>query len=196
MKQDWHCIAFTRTVGWEARDREDDELEDYAGLVAWAVGRGLVSSLDGEDLLGQARSRPVEAERTLVEARALRALIYQVLRRVGQGLAPDAGRLEALNGWVGRFGADRRLALTEGGVEWSWQSDPYGLDGMLAPLVWDVAELLTSRESGRLRLCDGDDCGWLFIDASRNRSRRWCDMSDCGNRAKARRFRERQREEG
>lgn len=196
MKQEWDSIEFTHTVGWEERDREDDALGDYGALVAWSVGRGLLEAEDGEALLTQARARPVEAERTLVEAHALRALVYHLLRRVAQGSGPDGGRLEVLNGYVRRYGGDRRLALTDGGVRWGWQRDLYRLDVVLGPLVWDVVELLTSPESERLRLCDGDGCGWLFVDASRNRSRRWCDMSDCGNRAKARRFRERQRAEG
>lgn len=57
-----------------------------------------------------------------------------------------------------------------------------------------AAALLTAEEVERLKLCDAHDCGWLFVDASRNRSRRWCDMADCGNRAEARRFRERRSE--
>lgn len=194
MELDWHCIDFTRTVGWEARDREDDELEDFPGLVAWATRRGLLDPMEADDLLAQARNRPGDAAQALEDAKALRALVYQILRRMGRGADPGEGRIEELNGYMRRYLPDRRLAARASGVAWSWRSDPYRLDRMLAPVVWDVAELLTSEEVERLKLCDGDECGWLFIDGSRNRSRRWCDMSDCGNRAKARRFRERQRE--
>src|ERR671930_579256 len=62
-------------------------------------------------------------------------------------------------------------------------------DDVLAPVVWSAAELLTSGPLERVRECPGDDtCGWLFLDTSRNGSRRWCDMRTCGNRAKARRY--------
>ncbi len=56
-----------------------------------------------------------------------------------------------------------------------------------------MAELLVAPELARVRLCEGDDCGWLFVDGSRAGSRRWCDMSDCGNLAKVRAFRARNR---
>jgi predicted RNA-binding Zn ribbon-like protein len=53
-----------------------------------------------------------------------------------------------------------------------------------------AAELLQSEELGRVRRCDGEDCRWLFLDTSRSRNRRWCDMADCGNTAKVRRYRQ------
>jgi len=69
------------------------------------------------------------------------------------------------------------------------------LTSMLWPVAVSAAGLLTSPQLVRLRDCANTACGWLFIDHSKNASRRWCDMGECGNRAKARRFRERQRSE-
>lgn len=63
------------------------------------------------------------------------------------------------------------------------------------PIVYSAAKLLASSGLDRVRQCAGDDCGWLFLDTSRNHSRRWCDMADCGNRAKARRHYRRTRSE-
>jgi predicted RNA-binding Zn ribbon-like protein len=65
------------------------------------------------------------------------------------------------------------------------------LDGMLAPIAWSAVELLRGGELDRVKTCGKESCGWLFVDRSRNRSRRWCDMSDCGNAEKARRFHQR-----
>jgi predicted RNA-binding Zn ribbon-like protein len=64
---------------------------------------------------------------------------------------------------------------------------------MLAPIVKSAADLLLSDMLDRVKQCEGDPCGWLFLDTSRNRSRRWCSMEDCGNRAKARRFYQRKK---
>jgi len=73
------------------------------------------------------------------------------------------------------------------------------MEDELTSLLWPVARaataLLTSSDLARVRECADDACGWLFLDHSRNGSRRWCDMADCGNRAKARRYRERRKEE-
>jgi len=77
---------------------------------------------------------------------------------------------------------------------WRWEFvDGEELDSMLWPIVRDAAELLTSRDFDRVTECSGSDCTWLFADKSRNRSRRWCDMAECGNRSKARRFYRRQK---
>jgi predicted RNA-binding Zn ribbon-like protein len=81
--------------------------------------------------------------------------------------------------------AHRPREITDGARGLAWA--PLA-DDVLAPVVWSAAELLTSGPLERVRECPGDDtCGWLFLDTSRNGSRRWCDMRTCGNRAKARR---------
>jgi predicted RNA-binding Zn ribbon-like protein len=74
----------------------------------------------------------------------------------------------------------------------TWQDLP-ALDQMLWPIVRSTADLLTSGELERVRQCPGEECGWLFLDASRSGRRQWCDMAECGNLAKVRRFRERAR---
>ncbi len=193
MRTDWECIAFTKTVGWQPRDRSDDELVDYAGLVAWGARRGLIDAHERRDLLTEAARRPQEAEETAREARSLRTLLYQIFSRIGRRSDPEPARVDELNGYLRRFLPERRLSVVDGHARWTWRTDPSSLDGFLADVVWSATELLTGRELERLRLCDADDCGWLFIDVTKNRSRRWCDMSDCGNRSKVRRFRERRR---
>lgn len=196
MRLEWHCIRFTQTVGWEARDSQEERLADYGGLVDWCRERGIISADHADEALAQASKRPEEARAAVEDARALRLAIYRTLTAVGANRDPDPDSLEELNAYLQRGLPARRLTVTPEGAEWTWQLDPVRLDRLLAPIAWSAASLLTSPEVERLSLCAADDCGWLFIDASRNRSRRWCDMSDCGNRAKVRRFRSRQREAG
>ncbi|HSH12932.1 MAG TPA: CGNR zinc finger domain-containing protein, partial [Desulfurivibrionaceae bacterium] len=88
--------------------------------------------------------------------------------------------------------AQARLVPGEDHFEWGW-SDAGGLRRLLWPIVRSAAELLTSEKLERVGQCAGDSCGWLFLDTSRNRSRRWCEMEHCGNRAKARRHYRRQK---
>jgi predicted RNA-binding Zn ribbon-like protein len=88
--------------------------------------------------------------------------------------------------------ARSRLIPIKNGFTWDTNGKKDELDWMLKPVVRSAAELLTSDELTRVKECaDDKGCGWLFLDKSRNRSRRWCDMKDCGNRAKAKRFYER-----
>ena len=85
-----------------------------------------------------------------------------------------------------------RLALKGKRVIWTWVETP-ALDRMLWPVARSAADLLTSEKRERVRACAGENCSWLFMDTSRNRSRQWCDMQSCGNRAKAKRYYQRRR---
>lgn len=195
-RTDWACLEFSRTTGWEARDRPDDDLDDYEGLLDWAEAEGVVGAETARELRRDAGARPEAAARVLEEARRLRAALYEVLTSVAREDDPPGEALEALNACLREAGA--RLRLSGEGRSYGWSFDASAREHLEWP-VWRVArsaaELLTSDEEvRRLKLCDAHDCGWLFVDASRNRSRRWCDMADCGNRAKARRYRERHAE--
>jgi predicted RNA-binding Zn ribbon-like protein len=197
METHWTCLEFTQTVGWAERDRPDDELTSYEALVGWAERRGVLDPAHGERLRRAAAARPKEAARILRRATALRALIYRIFSAVGRDLPPAEPGIQELNSVLPDANRRLRVVRTGAGFGWDWLEDPdQPLDRVLWPIIRSAAHLLTSSELERVRLCDAGDCGWLFVDASRNRSRRWCDMSECGNRAKARRYRERRREDG
>jgi predicted RNA-binding Zn ribbon-like protein len=170
---------------------------DYGALVDWARRTGVVDAAESDALLSLAGAHPAEAERVVERARALRRVLYGIFSRVGSTRMPLPADLAALNRSLPEALAHLQVRRAgEGGYVWAWD-EPSGVEA-LARVLWPVArsaaELLTAPELERVRLCDADDCGYLFVDASRNRSRRWCDMADCGNLAKVRRFRARQRE--
>jgi predicted RNA-binding Zn ribbon-like protein len=81
-----------------------------------------------------------------------------------------------------------QIVKTEDGFQWDLAGNKAKLDWILNPVIRSAADLLISEEFKRIKKCADPICGWLFLDISRNRSRRWCDMSACGNRAKASRF--------
>jgi hypothetical protein len=110
---------------------------------------------------------------------ALRAIFSAEARGRTAGQAPR----EALRRELARAYLAPRLETRPYNLSWG--------GGGRAAIVRSAVELLTSEDRSRLRVCAGEDCDWLFVDGSRNRSRRWCDMSTCGNRAKARRYHER-----
>jgi predicted RNA-binding Zn ribbon-like protein len=108
--------------------------------------------------------------------------------------APAADDLAVLNANVAASYPYLRLAGGEPRFVWTWAEGGDKLDQILWPVVRSAAEALTSGELERIRMCAGEHCGWLFIDRSKNRSRRWCDMQECGNVAKVRRYRRRQQQ--
>jgi predicted RNA-binding Zn ribbon-like protein len=192
VRTDWDSVEFTKTRGWEARDRTDDEFVSYDGLMAWCERRKLISARQGREYRKRASERPAEARAAVTEAQSLRTLIYEVLSALGHQKLPSEGQLRQVSEWVRRSATARRLARSAEGIRWEWHFDRYRLDHPLAPIAWSLGDLLAAPERVRVRVCDADDCGWLFVDGSRGRSRRWCDTADCGNLARVRRFRSRE----
>lgn len=187
------CLDFANTVDPRHRQEERAEfLESYERLLEWSALAGLLSAEEQAELAGEADRHPVAARSALARAIALREALYRLLEpsgakdRVGHGV--DAAKLtdEAHRGY-------RRCGLEQAGDGWGWVANGAPeLDQMLWPVARSAVEVLTSGSLGRVRECQGSNgCGWLFIDSSKNGRRRWCDMRVCGNRAKAKRHRQR-----
>src|SRR5690606_24134036 len=124
----------------------------------------------------------------------LRAAIYRILEGVGDGRPAAEEDLDTLSAHASAALAARRLRpAPEGGYAWAWPVDALPLDRVLWPIAESASSLLTSPLVHRVRRCADDECGWLFVDESRNRSRRWCSMEGCGTRAKVMRYRQRRR---
>jgi len=190
------ALDFVNTASARAHGPLKDRLQSYADLVAWADGAHALPDCVPGDLLKAAAEHPRIAARTLEDARALREALYRVFKAFAAGPgappAPEAD-MALLNTHFRRANAHRTLCChkpnTHGAPTFEWAWDPSGaeLDRVLWPVVLAAAELLTAGDPARLKECGGHDCSWLFLDQSKNRSRRWCSMQDCGNRVKAKR---------
>ena len=184
------ALDFVNTVGGIRPDRAREYLAGYADLLAFAVQTGGVSSEQAARVAREALSRPAEAQAALEEARALREAMHRVfLARVQQGRPADED-LDVLNAALGRALSHRRLSPGEGCCALGWD-EAVALDAPWWPVVAAAADLLASPdELSRVHVCgmsEAGECGWLFLDRTKARTRRWCSMQDCGNRAKARR---------
>ncbi len=182
------CLDFANTVDKRPTRDARDLLSAYADLASWSTQSGILSSADEKRLRRQAEQRLGEARTALAHARSLRETIFHLFCAIAEGRSP-AKHLASLEPELA--GAFRDPAVRP--YELIWRDDAQKLDGMLGPVVRSTVELLTSRDRDRVRICAADSCAWLFLDTSRNRSRRWCDMTVCGNRAKAKRHYQRQR---
>jgi predicted RNA-binding Zn ribbon-like protein len=187
------CLDFANTWG-NRPEPTGDRLAEYDDLVAWAEQAEVLSPGQSDSLRSRSRREPEAARRVFGEAFELRELIYRIFADLAKNRPPAASDVEHLNRSLAA--ALPRLRLQPGETDrWRWvwaESDP-SLDRPLWPVVRSAADLITSSEVARVRECDLDTCAWLFLDTSRNRTRRWCDMATCGNRAKARRYYRRHR---
>ncbi|HLY04815.1 MAG TPA: ABATE domain-containing protein [Rhizomicrobium sp.] len=185
------CLDFVNTIGGIRSGVHNDRLESYPDLVDWAVLGGAVSCQQGDALRLIGRRRPEISARTLAEAKALRESLHAVFSAALKHQAPNRQAFDFVNQRLGIAMSHARIRRGAEKYEWTWEP-PELLDAPLWPVVHNAGELLASETLARLRECASETCGWFFLDLTKNRSRRWCAMSGCGNRAKVRRFRDRQ----
>jgi predicted RNA-binding Zn ribbon-like protein len=185
------CLEFTNTTSARRTDRPSEHLHSYGDLLAWAEGQGVLSPPLAAHLAIAGAEHAQEAAAALEQAIALREAIYYIFTAHAAGDAPDAADLARLNAALAAALPHRRLVAAAGGFTWQWEEDAADLAQMLWPVARSAADLLTSPDLNRVRECAGATCDWLFVDHSKNRSRRWCDMQECGNVEKVRRYRRR-----
>jgi len=181
------CLDFVNTVdGWSLQRVIDDKLESYADLVRWAGLAGLATPARVQNQL--ARGNPRQAAKVLARARALRHALYRLLNCVVDHCNPAPADLSLVSAELRIANKHQRLSGCARKFELAWDQTP-ALDSILWRVSQSAADLLTSPDLARVRRCAGENCGWMFLDTTRNHSRHWCDMRDCGNLAKVRRFR-------
>ena len=196
LESGWLCLDFANTVEWHASAHPTENLTSYAALIGWTRSINLLPDRTAQQLSHAADQHPTEAARVLDRAVALREAIYHVCVAVAGGKSPSADDQATLNTELSRSLAKSRLTWSKTTFNWDRQGEDGDLDQMLWWVMRSAIELLTSEDIGRVGVCADDrGCGWLFYDTSRNRTRQWCSMRGCGNRAKARRHQEKVKSE-
>jgi predicted RNA-binding Zn ribbon-like protein len=187
------CLDFVNTADYLATDHPSDYLVDVAVLVDWAVDAGAVDAGLAASVRVWVGEHREEAERQFAGLLARREALYRVLRARLPAGPPAGGRDPRLvAGWVAA--ARAHAVLVPGRPHWRWE---WPAEATLRRVGWPVAasagDLLTGGGVDHLGVCDNPGCGWLYVDTTRNHSRRWCSMELCGNAAKSRRHAARSR---
>jgi len=163
---------------------DNDRLPDLGALVDWAHRAGW-------ELPGVTPANLTGAD--LQAFRSLRLRLCNLFAAAIDRTEPDPADVDALDGAVLDAFSSLRLSPGKPGGPLVWRETAGPLDKLRHAIARDAADLLTAGELKRLKRCPGDHCGWLFYDTSKNASRRWCVMEDCGTRAKVRSFRARRK---
>jgi len=187
------CLDFANTIHDSQAEDNEDELRAIPDLLQWAKEAGILSSADHDRLAAHYGRCPREAAADLEKARATRDLLLSIFAGIAKRRSVSPQRLFELNSALAEMPALLRVRKRTERIEVEWTSATDGIPRILFAVLNSAAELLASDRSGQIRECDSADCTWLFVDESRNHSRRWCDMRDCGNRMKARRHYQRLR---
>jgi predicted RNA-binding Zn ribbon-like protein len=184
-------LDFVNTVSGMRGDNPRDRLVGYDDLVYWAEQVGLIDSDQAARLYARAEREPAAAAAAFASAIRSREALHDVVLAAVDGRPVPASRLETVNQWIAEAMAARRYqALAPGRFEATLPDDGTWL-AFLRPVAFDAADLLEQEvSSGRVGVCGEREvgrCAWLFLDSTRNHSRRFCNMNECGNRAKQRR---------
>ena len=194
LREQWLCLDFANTNDWHTSPHPVESLFSYADLTAWCQKVALIAPQEARDLERQAMNSPAEAGAILKRAIDLREAIYRIVSAFVNGRSASAADMNLVNGEISLGAVYWKLQPAPGGFAWGWEAATDNLAALLGPIARSAADLLTSPELHRVGICaDEDGCGFVFFDTSRNRSRRWCSMEDCGNRAKAQRHYQRQK---
>jgi predicted RNA-binding Zn ribbon-like protein len=178
------CLDFANTIN-SRREPEHDYLLTYSDLADWA---GKVEILSGQQVksLKQRETQDANAaEKALETGRAAREILYRVFSAAANKSKPAEDDLDAISQLYEQAIANGRHVKVENHYEIAWKADET-LDALLWCIVASAEDLLLSEELGRVKECP--NCGWLFLDTSKNQSRRWCSMKTCGARDKMRRY--------
>jgi predicted RNA-binding Zn ribbon-like protein len=174
------ALDLVNTLDWRFREDGPEELlKDYSDLLRFTEQSKLLTPQQARQLRRPAHKRAgAQVLQRCMEVReALAGLFY----------TSATASLEKLERYFQAARQQQELGWKDSYLEWKWP-EIIGAELPLWLLSLSASDLLTTPEVQRVRTCDNPDCRWLFLDTSKNHTRRWCDMKICGNRMKARRF--------
>lgn len=186
------ALDFANTMAGRDSAAPVEHLQAAADVVAWAAHAGCLDAATAKRCMAALAADPGAARGVLREARRLRDAIHGIGAALARAAAPEAADLAGLKEVAWRALGAAELAPASGRYRFDFTAAPVEA-ALLGPVAWSALDLLRNGGFDRLKQCANRDCGWLFLDGSKNNSRRWCDMATCGNLAKGRRHRNRRR---
>jgi predicted RNA-binding Zn ribbon-like protein len=194
LKSGHPILEFTNTVSNHASEHPGEMLFHYEDLLTWIGKVGLMHEEQVQKLRREASNQPEECAAVFAKSLQLREAIYRIFVARTKGKSPADRDLAILNSVLTHLTSGAQVVYRSGEFEWGWDFDENALEVPLWIIALSAVDLLTSEHVKWVGQCaDEEGCGWLFVDTSKNHSRRWCDINDCGNRAKQRRYQQRAR---
>ena len=169
-----------------------DHFNDLSVALDWFVDRGAIHMEGADRVRAVSESRPALGERDLSKVRSVRRALRELADAIVEGRVPDSAALASVNRALHARQVIELVASPGGcSVDHRHVGDP--IDDALARIADPMVRELADGHPDRIRVCANERCRWVFYDGSRSGRRRWCDMTTCGNRAKAARHRARAR---
>ncbi len=182
------CLDFINTLDWRGRDLPVEYINSYADVIQWAAYIKIITSAQKKKIISLAGKNKEIANEAFEKSIELRELLHTIFKSVEKGKKIKNKFLNMLNNYLHHTCSCIEIKDLTNDFELEAYVNPKDLISLLNPIVWDAVRLLTSLDRLRIKSCTDKMCGWMFLDVSKNKSRQWCDMKSCGNRAKARKF--------
>ena len=187
------ALDFTNTLSGDRFHAPKEKLNEYGDLLAFSRQAGLLDAARARTLGDRAARDPADAARVLARAIELREAVFRIFWALGSRKKPASPDLALLNRELGTALSHREIVQRGSGYVFGWR-ECEDLEQPVWAIAVAAADLLADEHRGPIRMCglsEENECTWIFLDETKNHSRRWCSMRDCGNRAKARRHYER-----
>jgi len=160
-------------------------LHSYLDLVTWVYFADAINNSQKERLLQMGWENQQDANRVYTDSLQLREAFYDFVFNMINRKEVSPASMQLIKNWIYKTFSNIELIQSNDGFSLDWNIENIGIESILWPIVRSFADLVTTVDRNRLKQCS--NCGYLFVDNSKNKSRRWCSMEICGNRVKARR---------
>lgn len=186
------CLDFTNTAGGHTKIREVERIPTYHDAVSWSLQAGLLAPAEAKALLALVKARPKDAFQRVRELQAFRESLHRLVAAIAGKEQPLRADFTRVRGTIAKMLAAAEMQPGETGFNWSADPDALGLGTVIARVALSAHHMLSREKPSQLRQCQV--CTWLFIDRTKNQTRRFCRQDVCGNKSRARRFYEKKRE--
>ena len=182
------ALDFANTSSGRGSTGHHEHLRAAGDVIDWAEHARAILPEDAEWLRDMTLQDPQLAQKLLGAALALREDIYGLGAELAAGHAAPREKIDRIAAVQASALAKATLQPIEGRYAWSWVAKTSPIEAVLGPISLSAITMLMQADLTRIKQCPGEKCGWLFFDATKNKSRRWCEMEVCGNRAKQKRL--------
>ena len=182
------ALDFANTMDWHLTEHAKDRLRSYEDFTDWAEHGRVINTAQKRALDAEALAHPRQAEKALEAVRRFRDALQRVFDTQALDAKADPADLELIKAHYAKAASRASVSVTGDEMALRWPEISRDLEYPLSELAWVSMSLLLSDKRKLVGQCADDrGCGFLFLDTSKNHSRRWCSMEGCGNRAKAKR---------
>jgi predicted RNA-binding Zn ribbon-like protein len=182
------CLDFINTLDWRGRKPPVEYLNNFSDVIRWAAYVKIITPEQEIKMNRQSTKNKDLSKKALKSSIELRELLHRLFSDIEQRKKIKKQLLLKLNIFLQKASTGLTIKHPKIGFELAACVDPKNFMSLLYPIIWESVNLLTSNDRLRIKSCGDKTCGWVFLDTSKNKSRQWCDMKSCGNRAKARKF--------